>query len=89
MATSKNTSALDRHFGYTAKGSSFKTEFLAGLTTFFAMAYILMVNAGMFSSIPGVTYGAIISPPPFPPSSARWRLACWQTCRSRRRPAWV
>jgi len=24
-----------------------------------AMAYILMVNAGMFSSIPGVTYGAI------------------------------
>ena len=26
MATSKNTSALDRHFGYTAKGSSFKTE---------------------------------------------------------------
>jgi len=32
---------------------------LAGLTTFFAMAYILMVNAGMFSSIPGVTYGAI------------------------------
>ena len=59
MATSKNTSALDRHFGYTAKGSSFKTECLAGLTTFFAMAYILMVNAGMFSSIPGVTYGAI------------------------------
>ena len=59
MANSKNTSALDRHFGYTAKGSSFKTECLAGLTTFFAMAYILMVNAGMFSSIPGVTYGAI------------------------------
>ena len=59
MATSKNTSALDRRFGYTAKGSSFKTECLAGLTTFFAMAYILMVNAGMFSSIPGVTYGAI------------------------------
>ena len=66
MATSKNTSALDRHFGYTAKGSSFKTECLAGLTTFFAMAYILMVNANMFANpfgdgtnVLGVTYGAI------------------------------
>ena len=66
MATSKNTSALDRHFGYTAKGSSFKTECLAGLTTFFAMAYILMVNAHMFANpfgdgtnVLGVTYGAI------------------------------
>lgn len=66
MATSKNTSALDRRFGYTAKGSSFKTECLAGLTTFFAMAYILMVNANMFANpfgdgtnVLGVTYGAI------------------------------
>lgn len=52
-------SALDRRFGYTAKGSSFKTECMAGLTTFFAMAYILMVNANMFANIPGVEYGAI------------------------------
>ena len=59
MATSKNTSALDRHFGYTAKGSSFKTECLAGLTTFFAMAYILMVNAGMFSALGDGYYNAV------------------------------
>lgn len=38
-----------------------KQEFLAGLTTFSAMAYILMVNADMFMAIEGnpVTYGAI------------------------------
>ncbi|MDD5923903.1 MAG: NCS2 family permease [Clostridia bacterium] len=38
-----------------------KTELLAGLTTFMSMAYILMVNAGMFTDIEGnpVTYGAI------------------------------
>ena len=38
-----------------------KTEFAAGLTTFLAMAYILMVNAGMFTEISGspVSYGAI------------------------------
>lgn len=58
--------ALDKFFGYTAKGSSLRTEIMAGLTTFFAMAYILMVNAGMFADpfstgfdALGVSYGAI------------------------------
>lgn len=59
MTSTKSKSALDRFFGYTAKGSSLKTECMAGLTTFFAMAYILMVNANMFANIPGVEYGAI------------------------------
>ena len=52
------TSALDKFFGYSAKGSSLRTEIMAGVTTFFAMAYILMVNAGMFTDA-GVPYGAI------------------------------
>ncbi len=50
--------ALDKFFGYTAKGSNLRTEIMAGITTFFAMAYILMVNAGMFTAT-GVPYGAI------------------------------
>ncbi len=32
---------------------------MAGVTTFMAMAYILMVNAGMFASLGTVSYGAI------------------------------
>lgn len=38
-----------------------RTELAAGLTTFMAMAYILMVNAGMFTDIIGgpVSYGAM------------------------------
>ena len=32
---------------------------LAGLTTFMTMAYILMVNAGMFAELPDVSYHAI------------------------------
>lgn len=38
-----------------------RIEFAAGLTTFMAMAYILMVNAGMFTDIIGapVSYGAM------------------------------
>lgn len=53
--------AVDNYFGITKMKSSFKTEMLAGLTTFMTMVYILMVNAGMFSELEplyGVTYGA-------------------------------
>lgn len=65
---SKNTFAakLDKRFGFTAAGSSLRTEVMAGITTFFAMAYILMVNANMFANpfgdgtnVLGVSYNAI------------------------------
>ncbi len=36
-----------------------RTEVMAGITTFMAMAYILMVNAGMFADLGVVSYGAI------------------------------
>jgi len=35
---------MDRFFGITAQGSSYRIEVLAGLTTFVTMAYILFVN---------------------------------------------
>jgi AGZA family xanthine/uracil permease-like MFS transporter len=35
---------LDRYFEITARGSTVRTEILAGLTTFLTMAYILFVN---------------------------------------------
>ena len=50
---------LDGYFGITKAGSSIKTEILAGLTTFMTMVYILLVNAGMFANIPGVSFGAM------------------------------
>ncbi len=57
---------MERFFKLKERGTSVKTEFIAGMTTFFAMVYILMVNANMFSN-PfgdgtnplGVSYGAI------------------------------
>lgn len=58
--------AVDKFFGITKSGSNFKTEIIAGITTFMAMVYILMVNAGMFSAtiegvpiIPEVSYGGM------------------------------
>lgn len=57
---------MEKFFKLKENGTTVKTEFLAGLTTFMAMAYILMVNAGMFAdpfhdgtNVLGVSYGAI------------------------------
>lgn len=50
---------MEKFFKLKEHGTSVKTEFFAGLTTFMAMAYILMVNAGMFADLGVVSYGAI------------------------------
>ena len=51
---------MEKFFKLKEHGTSVKTEVFAGLTTFMAMAYILMVNAGMFANLdPQVTYGAV------------------------------
>lgn len=50
---------MEQYFKIHERGSTVKTEIMAGLTTFMAMAYILMVNAGMFSELGTVSYGAI------------------------------
>ena len=42
---------VDEWFGITRSGSNYRTEIVAGLTTFMAMVYILMVNAGMFQGV--------------------------------------
>lgn len=42
---------MDAFWGISAKGSSFKTEIIGGLTTFFAMCYIMVVNPGQMSGM--------------------------------------
>lgn len=44
---------VDNYFGITKSGSKYRTEIVAGITTFMAMVYILMVNAGMFKFVIG------------------------------------
>ena len=55
----KKASFFDRKFRITEKGSSIKTEIIAGLTTFLAMAYILVVNSGMFANLGSVSFDAM------------------------------
>ena len=57
---------MERFFKLSERKTTVKTEFIAGMTTFFSMVYILMVNANMFanpfgdgSNPLGVSYGAI------------------------------
>lgn len=50
---------MEKFFHVKEAGSTVKTEILAGVTTFMTMAYILMVNSGMFAELPGVSYHAI------------------------------
>lgn len=50
---------MEKYFKVKERGSTVRTEISAGITTFMAMAYILMVNAGMFAELGTVSYGAI------------------------------
>ena len=47
---------MSNFFKVKEHGSTVRTEIMAGVTTFMAMAYILMVNAGMFSDLQGTVF---------------------------------
>jgi AGZA family xanthine/uracil permease-like MFS transporter len=40
---------LERYFGFAAHETTWRTEILAGLTTFVTMAYIIFVNPAILS----------------------------------------
>lgn len=54
-AEAAGTSRLDRYFHVSARGSSVRTELIAGLTTFMTMAYILFVNPSVLGAVPDPT----------------------------------
>lgn len=50
---------MDKFFKISERGSSVRTEIVGGLTTFFAMAYIIFVNPGMLSAT-GMDYNGVL-----------------------------
>ena len=50
--------AIARYFDIEAKGSTIRTEILAGLATFLTMAYIIVVNPSILSKA-GMDFGAV------------------------------
>ncbi len=50
---------MDKFFKITERGSSVRTEIVGGVTTFFAMAYIIFVNPGMLSAT-GMDFNGVL-----------------------------
>jgi AGZA family xanthine/uracil permease-like MFS transporter len=57
-STTSSSSFLDRYFGLTRHGTSVRTEFIAGLTTFLTMVYIVFVNPQILGAA-GMDKGAV------------------------------
>ena len=58
----KPISKFDKFFGITASGSNYKSEIIAGITTFMAMVYALLVVPGMYKvdgAFPNVSFNAV------------------------------
>jgi AGZA family xanthine/uracil permease-like MFS transporter len=58
IAKSEERSLADRYFGLTESGTNVRTEFIAGLTTFLTMVYIVFVNPQILGNA-GMDKGAV------------------------------
>lgn len=56
----KTNGKVDNYFGLSKNNTNAKTEFIAGLTTFMTMAYILIVNPSILSAA-GMDSGAVFT----------------------------
>ena len=52
---------MEKLFKLKEHGTDVKTEIIAGITTFLAMAYILAVNPSYLGGIDGMSAGAVFS----------------------------
>ena len=57
---------LENYFGLKEQGTDIRTEFIAGLTTFLTMVYIVFVNPAILSKA-GINRARCSSPPASPP----------------------
>ncbi len=55
---------MKRYFQFDELGTNYKTEFIAGLTTFLSMAYVLFVNPATLSlgNVKGLPAGTGMDP---------------------------
>ncbi|MDO4539480.1 MAG: NCS2 family permease [Syntrophomonadaceae bacterium] len=67
---------LNSFFAIEARGSTVKTEVVAGITTFFTMAYILIVNPAILVAA-GMDYGAVFSATALATAISTGLMAWW------------
>ena len=73
---------MNRFFRLKENGTTVGTEIVAGITTFFAMAYIIVVNPSILSQS-GMEWGAVFL------ATIIWSWAWWPTCPMPRPLVWV
>lgn len=78
---------FEKTLGFDPKTMKFRTELIAGATTFLTMSYILAVNPAILSST-GMDKGALFTATAIASAIATLLLASWQSCRSRRLRRW-
>ena len=66
---------LEQIFKLTAHGTTVRREVVAGLTTFFTMAYIIFVNPAMLAEA-GMDKGAVFASHRLDDSEAKWLTPC-------------
>jgi AGZA family xanthine/uracil permease-like MFS transporter len=54
------TSAFANYFGFAERGTDLRTEVLAGVTTFLAMSYIIVVNPAILAGVPSENKPGIV-----------------------------
>ena len=78
---------LDRYFGLTDNATDVRTEFIAGITTFLTMVYIVFVNPQILSSA-GMDKGAVFVATCIAAAVSTLVMAFYANYRSRSRRAW-
>src|ERR1044071_976861 len=80
-------SLLDRVFALREHASDVRTEFIAGLTTFLTMVYIVFVNPTILGNA-GMDKGAVFVATCIAAAVSTLVMALYANYQSRSRPAW-
>ena len=73
---------MEKLFKLKEHGTDVKTEIIAGITTFLAMAYILAVNPSYLGGIDGMSAGAVFSATAISAGIATLCMAFFANCCS-------
>ncbi|MEX1357580.1 MAG: NCS2 family permease [Gaiellaceae bacterium] len=61
MAASLEQSRLGQRFRFAENGTTLARDTVAGVTTFIVMSYIIFVNPGILTSVPGLEFDAVLT----------------------------
>ena len=79
---------IDRLFGLAAHRTDVRTEVVAGITTFLAMAYIIFVQPAVLSAA-GMDFGAVMVATCLASALATLLMGCWRTIPSPSHRPWA